>query len=155
MSKFLSIVWQFFINFYNFFFFWRKTFENLNKILSNKILCKFFENLIIKPIIGIIWTLYQFFRRICLAYLNKNIFVLILKKQKKKKKVHVWIAFMASVCAFCWKYVGSMAQFTDPQKSSKQNFNINLSPTILFTHLKIILLQCFQFSVNKRYPNTP
>ena len=30
-----------------------------------------------------------------------------------------------------------------------------LGPTELFTPLKIILLQCFQFSVNKRYPNTP
>ena len=29
-----------------------------------------------------------------------------------------------------------------------------MGPTILFTHLKIILLQCFQFLVNKRYPNT-
>ena len=35
------------------------------------------------------------------------------------------------------------------------NFNINLSPTTLFTYLKIILLQCFQFSANKQYPNTP
>ena len=35
-----------------------------------------------------------------------------------------------------------------------------MSPTVLFTHLKIILLQCFQFSVfsfsnNKFNPNTP
>ena len=33
-----------------------------------------------------------------------------------------------------------------------------MGPTILFTHLKIILLQCFQFSVfsnNKFNPNTP
>ena len=33
-----------------------------------------------------------------------------------------------------------------------------MSPTILFTHLNIILLQCFQFSVfsnNKFNPNTP
>ena len=34
---------------------------------------------------------------------------------------------------------------------------IKLGPTALFTHLKIILLQCFQFLVfsNKRYPNRP
>ena len=33
-----------------------------------------------------------------------------------------------------------------------------MGPTILFTHLKIILLQCFQFSVfsnNKFNPNIP
>ena len=33
-----------------------------------------------------------------------------------------------------------------------------MGPTILFTHLKIIFLQCFQFSVfsnNKFNPNTP
>ena len=33
-----------------------------------------------------------------------------------------------------------------------------MGPTILFTHLKIILLQCFQFSVfsnNKLNPNGP
>ena len=34
---------------------------------------------------------------------------------------------------------------------------LKLGLTILFTHLKIILLQCFQFSVfsNKQYPNRP
>ena len=33
---------------------------------------------------------------------------------------------------------------------------LKLGPMILFTHLKIILLQCFQFSIfsNKKYPNT-
>ena len=141
MSKFLSIVWQFFINFYNFFFFLEKTFENLNKILSNKILCKFFENLIIKPIIGFIWTLYQFFRRICLAYLNKT--SLSWFSKKKKKKVHVWIAFMASVCAFCWKYVGSMAQFTDPQKSSKQKFQYKFESYNIIHTFKNYLVTVF------------
>ena len=38
--------------------------------------------------------------------------------------------------------------------------NIKIGPTILFTHLKIILLQCFQFLVfsfsnNKLNPNKP
>ena len=30
-----------------------------------------------------------------------------------------------------------------------------MGPTALFTHLKIILLQCFQFQKNKFYPNGP
>ena len=29
-------------------------------------------------------------------------------------------------------------------------FSLKMSPTILFTHLKIILLQCFQFSVSAK-----
>ena len=37
-------------------------------------------------------------------------------------------------------------------------FSLKIGPTVLFTHLKIILLQCFQFSIfsnNKFNPNTP
>ena len=37
-------------------------------------------------------------------------------------------------------------------------FSLKNDPIVLFTHLKIILLQCFQFSVfskNKLYPNGP
>ena len=36
-------------------------------------------------------------------------------------------------------------------------FSLKMSSMILFTHLKIILLLCFQFSIfsNKRYPNRP
>ena len=30
--------------------------------------------------------------------------------------------------------------------SNSANFSLKLDPTVLFTHLKIILLQCFQFS---------
>ena len=33
-------------------------------------------------------------------------------------------------------------------------FSLKMGPTALFTHLKIILLQCFQFQQNKFYPNT-
>ena len=29
-------------------------------------------------------------------------------------------------------------------------FSLKISPTVLFTHLKIILLQCFQFSVSTK-----
>ena len=34
-------------------------------------------------------------------------------------------------------------------------FSLKMGPTVLFTHLKIILLQCFQFQQNKLYPNGP
>ena len=37
-------------------------------------------------------------------------------------------------------------------------FSLKMVPTTLFKHLKIILLQCFQFSIfskNKLYPNEP
>ena len=45
----------------------------------------------------------------------------------------------------------------DPQIFFKEKKTLKLGPTVLFTHLKIILLQCFQFSVfdNKQYPNRP
>ena len=34
----------------------------------------------------------------------------------------------------------------DPEVQIAANFSLKLGPTALFTHLKIILLQCFQFS---------
>ena len=34
----------------------------------------------------------------------------------------------------------------DPQVQISTNFSLKLSPMALFTHLKIILLLCFQFS---------
>ena len=34
-------------------------------------------------------------------------------------------------------------------------FSLKIGPTTRFTHLKIILLQCFQFQQNKLYPNRP
>ena len=45
----------------------------------------------------------------------------------------------------------------NPQVWISTNFSLKLGPTALFTHLKIILLQYFQFSIisNKRYPNKP
>ena len=35
------------------------------------------------------------------------------------------------------------ALFTDPQISLFSNFSLKMGLTVLFTHLKIILLQCF------------
>ena len=45
----------------------------------------------------------------------------------------------------------------DPQVQILANFSLKLGLTALFTHLKIILLQYFQFSVfnNKQYLNRP
>ena len=53
--------------------------------------------------------------------------------------------------------VGLMHYSWDPQIFFLAKTTLKLGPTILFTHLKIILLQCFQFSVfsNKWYPNRP
>ena len=53
---------------------------------------------------------------------------------------------------FC---VGPVHCSRDPQVLFLANFSLKFGFTALFTHLKIILLQCFQFSIfsNKRYPN--
>ena len=42
--------------------------------------------------------------------------------------------------------VGPVHCSRDPQVRNLANFELKLSSTALFTHLKIILLQCFQFS---------
>ena len=57
--------------------------------------------------------------------------------------------------AFPW--VGFVHCSQDPQVPLSANITSNLDPTTLLTHLKIILLQYFQFSVfsNKWYPNRP
>ena len=47
--------------------------------------------------------------------------------------------------AFFW--VGLVHYLQDTQVSLSANITSNLSPMVLFTYLKIILLQCFQFSV--------
>ena len=42
--------------------------------------------------------------------------------------------------------------FTDPQISLFSNFSLKMGPTVLVTHLKIILLQCFSvFSFNFQF----
>ena len=49
-------------------------------------------------------------------------------------------------------FPGLMYYSWDPQVQKNANFALKLGPMVLFTHLKIILLQCFS---NKRYPNKP
>ena len=53
--------------------------------------------------------------------------------------------------------MGSVHCSWDLQVPFSFKTTLKLGPMALFTHLKIILLQCFQFLVfnNKRYPNTP
>ena len=57
------------------------------------------------------------------------------------------------VCIFC-KFC---ALFMGPASTKFCKINFKTGSTILFTYLKIILLQYFQFSIfsNKRYPNRP
>ena len=49
----------------------------------------------------------------------------------------------------------------DPQLQNSAKFSLKLGPTTLFTYLKIILLQCFQFSTingiqtNPKYSKSP
>ena len=66
----------------------------------------------------------------------------------------VWIA-VDRTFAFFW--LDPVHCSGDPQVQNSAKSNLKLSLTELFTHLKIILLQCFQFSVfsNKLYPNRP
>ena len=47
---------------------------------------------------------------------------------------------------FAEKRVGSMHCLLDLQVFFSAKKTLKLGPTALFTHLKIILLQCFQFS---------
>ena len=49
---------------------------------------------------------------------------------------------MFDIYVFC---VGSVHYSGDPQVQISTKKNLKLGPTVLFTHLKIILLQCFQF----------
>ena len=53
--------------------------------------------------------------------------------------------------------VGPAHCLQDPQilYSKKKKKTLRLGSTILFTHLKIILLQFFSFQQNKQYLNTP
>ena len=53
--------------------------------------------------------------------------------------------------------VDPMNSAQDSQVRNSVNITLKLSPTVLFTYLKIILLQYFQFLVfnNKQYPNRP
>ena len=65
------------------------------------------------------------------------------------------IQFSAVLCVFQWVSctVHGIRKYFIQQKKKKKTLKLGF--TVLFAHLKIILLQCFQFSVfnNKRYLN--
>ena len=44
-------------------------------------------------------------------------------------------------------FEGPTALFTRPVNTEKRNLTLKLGSTAIFTYLKIISLQCFQFSV--------
>ena len=52
-------------------------------------------------------------------------------------------------------FVGPMHYSRDPQIQISANFSLKLGPTALFTYLKIILLQYFQFSVISSIQTNP
>ena len=64
------------------------------------------------------------------------------------------ICVCAGGCIFC---VGPVHFSRDPHVQISANFSLKLGFMVLFTHLKFILLQCFQLLVfrNKQYPNRP
>ena len=56
-------------------------------------------------------------------------------------------AFPSGRVFFFFFCMDLMHYLHDPQIRNSVTFSLKLDLTILFTHLKIILLQCFQFSV--------
>ena len=56
--------------------------------------------------------------------------------------VLVWIAQKYACVSFMWPH-GHYSW--DPQLGKNTNLTLKLGPIALFTHLKIISLQCFQF----------
>ena len=71
--------------------------------------------------------------------------------EHKGDSVYIWIALKTENSKrarlpffFC---MGLMHYSWDPQVRISANFSLKLGFTALFTHLKIILLQCFQFLV--------
>ena len=139
MSVYLLDFISFFRNINLFFLIWHFNTDNIififfTFLVFSSILLKFNFNLY--SIMG--WNVYlknTFFKRVIKIYQNPcslfiNIFLYFLKHLKfkssfsyynywiiKDKKnlmlVHVWIVFMAGICAFCWKNMGLTALFTD------------------------------------------
>ena len=73
-----------------------------------------------------------------------------------------WLGLGSAFCVFhtqCFVFSGSRVLFIGLTSTFLIKTTLKLSPTVLFTYLKIILLQCFsfQFSIfsNKRYLNRP
>ena len=80
------------------------------------------------------------------------VFVWIVLKNTTSMSVSVFAFFFFFWVrsAFLWLLCfssGSRALFTGPTNPFSTKFSLKMGLTALFTHLKIILLQCFQFSV--------
>ena len=69
--------------------------------------------------------------------------------------VWVWIALRMCVSAFCWKMVGLMALFTDPQKSSKHKFQYKFESYSTIHTFKNYFVTVFSVFNNKWYLNRP
>ena len=72
--------------------------------------------------------------------------------------MYVWTVASQARFARPVFFSGSCSLFMGPVSTFlKKKTILKLDSTVFFTHLKIILLQYFQFSVfsNKRYPNKP
>ena len=117
----------------------------------------------------------------CLCHLFNRWWPLELTQKKKKiYSIKVWFGYgWTCVCVFsvflsfflfffffsshdCWLFpVNSAHQriLCTVHETHKLHFSatfsLKMGLMILFTHLKIILLQYFQFSQNKLYPNGP
>ena len=59
---------------------------------------------------------------------------------------YVWIALASAVAISLRFCVDPVYYSQDPRLFFSATFSLKLGPMTLFTHLKIILLQCFQFS---------
>ena len=70
--------------------------------------------------------------------ISKDFWLVILRVSLDSSRLqilHVYVFFL-----------GPMNRSRDPQVRNLAKSTLKLGPTTLFTHLKIILLQCFQFS---------
>ena len=89
--------------------------------------------------------------------MNLTFYILIKHFQTIWNLVWVWIVVGLLFCALVFFWLGPVHCSRDPQVRKNANLTLKLGPTALFTHVKIISLQYFQFSVfsNKRYLSRP
>ena len=73
--------------------------------------------------------------------------------------LHILLFFFFFSSRNYWSSLSWTVHFCTGHRTNKLYFSVifslKIGPTMLFTHLKIILLQCFQFQQNKFYPNEP
>ena len=103
-----------------------------------------------KTTLILVWVWIQFEFCVCIFLLFFFFFLLLHPFQRRKNSL---FTYYLTLFRYCLRTVhGTHSHFI--QKKLK------MGPTVLFTHLKIILLQYFQFSIfnfnkNKLYPNGP